>query len=164
MDNDLEIQSGTDFNMEEVDSMPQFVQAIDGVYKCSLSLKRDTTPKNDREVDTLIMQFVIDEVIEERKDHGISPEDLVYLRFSLLKTKRDIEEKRKDSFGLRMAKGHLMAIKNALGCGASLNEIIKEAQDVKCTATFATRFVAGKNKDGEPQEYANIDIKKLIVA
>lgn len=164
MSNDLEIQADNDFNMDEVDDMPQFVTEIDGVYGCSLTLKRDTAPKNDKEVDNLIFQFTIAEVIEEKKDHGVSPEDMVYVRYSLLKSKRDIEEKRKDSFGLRMAKPLLLAIQNSLNCGPSLNEIITEAQDVKVTAIFATRHTKGKNKDGEEVEYTNIDIKKLIVA
>lgn len=164
MSNDLEISSGTDFNMDEVDDMPQFINEIDGVYKCALSLVRDTEPKNDKEVDNLIFKFTIEEIVEEKKDHGIAVEDVCYIRNSLIKSKRDIEEKRKDSFGLRMAKPHIVALRDALQCGSSLNEIVKEAQDVKCTVTFATRTSQGKNKDGEAVEYKNIDIKKLIIA
>lgn len=164
MSNDLEIQSGADFNMDEVDDMPQFINEIDGVYKCSLTLKRDQEAKNDKEVDNLVFGFTIEEILEEKKDHGVSVDDMVYTRYSLIKTKRDIEDKRKESFGLRMAKPLLVTLKDALNCGSSLNEIIKETQDVKCTVTFSTRTSKGKNKDGEEVEYKNIDVKRLIVA
>lgn len=163
-DNDLEINSGADYDMDNVDDMPAFVNEIDGVYKCSLTLKRDTEPRNDKETDTIIFGFTIQETIEEKKDHGVCPEDIVYCRFSLIKSKRDIDEKKKESFGLRMAKPYLVALKDALNCGSSLNEIIKEAQDVQCTVTFATRTSNGKDKEGNAVEYKNIDIKKLIIA
>lgn len=164
MSDDLEINSGADFNMDEVDDMPSFVTEIDGVYKCSLSVKRDTEAKNDKEVDMIIFAFVIDEIIEEKKDHGVKVEDMVYSRFSMIKSKRDVEEKKKESFGLRMAKPYLIALKEGLGCGASLNEIVAEAQDVKVTVTFASRTSKGKNSDGDTIEYKNIDIKKFIVS
>lgn len=164
MNDDLEIQSGADFNMDDIDDMPQFVSELDGVYVCSLSLKRDTEPKNDKEVDNIIFNFTIDEIVEERKNYGVTVGDMVYIRNSLLKTKRDIDEKRKDSFGLRMVKPYLVALKESLGCEGSLNTIINEAQDVKVTATFTTRTTKGTSKDGEPVEYKNINIKKLIVS
>lgn len=163
-DNDLEINSGADFNMDEVDDMPAFVNEIDGVYGCSLTLKRDTEERNGKEVDNVIFGFTIKEIIEEKKDHGVCPEDMVYCRFSLIKSKRDVEEKKKESFGLRMAKPYLSALKEALGCESSLNAIIQEAQDVQCTVTFATRTSKGKNADGDAVDYKNIDIKKLIIA
>lgn len=164
MTDDLEIQAGADFDVDAVDDMPQFVRYISGVYKCSLSLKRETEAKNDKEQDNLIFGFTIQEILEEKEDHGVKEGDMVYVRYSLLKSKRDNEEGRRESFGLRLAKPSLIAIKDSLQCGASLNEIIHEAQDVTCTATFSTRTSKGTNKNGEAIEYVNIDVKKLIVA
>lgn len=164
MSNDLEITYGTDFNMDEVDDMPQFVNDIDGIYSCSLSLSRDTGERNDKPYDNIVFAFTIKEALEEKVDHGVSPEDMVYVRFSLIKSKKDLEENRKDSYGLRMAKPLLVALKDSLGTGSSLNDILKESQDVAVTATFATRKSQVKQDDGSVKEYSNINIKKLIVA
>lgn len=163
MTNDLEIQTGSDFDMDTVDDMPQFVNEIDGVYKCSLSLKRETESKNDKDTDNIMMLFVIEEAVEEKKDHGINNGDMVSIRYSLIKSKKDIEDRRKESFGLRLAKPILATLKEALGTGSSLNEIIQESQDVKCTVTFSTRY-SDVTKDGEKITYANPQVKKLIVA
>ena len=74
-----------------------------------------------------------------------------------------ISLRRKESFGLRLAKPILATLKEALGTGSSLNEIIQESQDVKCTVTFSTRY-SDVTKDGEKITYANPQVKKLIVA
>lgn len=163
LNNDLEISTGIDYNMDEVDDMPQYINQIDGVYACSLGLTRETGEKNGKEQDNLVFTFVIDEIIEEKKDHGINVEDIVAIRYSLVRSARDIEDRKKDSFGLRLAKPALLAIREALQCGGSLNEIIKEAQDVKCTVTFSTRESKGQDKEGNTVVYHNPQIKKLIV-
>lgn len=163
LNNYLEISAGTDYNMDEVDDMPQYINQIDGVYACSLGLTRETGVKNDKEQDNLVFTFVIDEIIEEKKDHGINVEDIVAIRYSLVRSARDIEDRKKESFGLRLAKPALLAIREALQCGGSLNEIIKEAQDVKCTVTFSTRESKGQDKEGNTVIYHNPQIKKLIV-
>ena len=163
LNNDLEISTGTDYNMDEVDDMPQYINQIDGVYACSLGLTRETGEKNGKEQDNLVFTFVIDEIIEEKKDHGINVEDIVAIRYSLVRSSRDIEDRKKESFGLRLAKPALLAIREALQCGGSLNEIIKEAQDVKCTVTFSTRESKGQDKEGNTVVYHNPQIKKLIV-
>lgn len=163
LNNDLEISAGTDYNMDEVDDMPQYINQIDGVYACSLGLTRETGVKNEKEQDNLVFTFVIDEIIEEKKDHGINVEDIVAIRYSLVRSSRDIEDRKKESFGLRLAKPALLAIREALQCGGSLNEIIKEAQDVKCTVTFSTRESKGQDKEGNTVVYHNPQIKKLIV-
>lgn len=161
---DLEITEGQDFNMDDVDDMAKFVNEIEGIYKCKLSLSRETDEKDGKPIDNLVMMFTIEEILEEKKDHGVAVEDLVSIRYSLIKSKKDVEEKRKESFGLRLAKPFLVQLKDSLGTGSSLNEIIKESQDVSCTATFSTRYSKVTQDDGSVKEYANPNLKKLVVA
>ena len=162
--NDLDISAGTDYNMDDVDDMPQYVNQIDGVYSCSLAVSREQGEKKGKEQDNLVLTFILDEIIEEKKDHGIGIEDIVAIRYSLIRSARDIEDKRKESFGLRLAKPVLLALREALQCGSSLNEIIKEAQDVKCTVTFSTRESKGQDAEGNAVVYYNPQIKKLIIS
>ena len=163
-DMDMEIESAQDFNMEEVDDMPNFVNEISGVYKCDLTVKRETGEKDDKPFDTLVFQYTIEEEVEVKQDRGVKPEDIVMIRFSLIKSKKDEEEKRKEAVGLRMAKPLLVALKESLGTDPSLNEIVKAAQGVKCTVTFSTRTSSGKDAEGKPVVYKNPQVKKMIVA
>ena len=159
---ELNIENGQDFNMDEVDDMPQFLQEIDGGYICELSLNRDTGEKDDKPYDNLIFNFVISEELEAKKDHGVKPEDIASLRFSMLPSKKDIENNEKYPVGLRFAKPHLVALKSALNTSSSLEDIVTNAQGVKCTVTFATRYSKVKDASGEEKTYANPTIKKLV--
>lgn len=161
---DIEIQESPDFNMDEVDDMPGFVNQIDGVYGCKLSLSRKTEEINDKPSDRLNFQFTITEVIEEKKKHEeeVKPDDIVNVSFSLLLSEKDKETGRKQSSGLGFAKPHLVAIAKELDCGPSLNEIIKECQDVNCTVTFVTKTSKVKDADGNEKTYHNPNIRKLI--
>lgn len=156
--------TATDFDMDQVEDLPQYVREIDGVYSCDLSLSRDTGEKDGKPYDYLIMTFILIEEIEARKDHGVSMDDIVVIRNSLMPTKRDVENKERTPLGVKIAKPYLMVLKEALNTSGALNDIITNAQGVKCTATFATKHSKGQNKDGETVEYANINLKKLVVA
>lgn len=162
MSNDFDIDT-QDFNVDEADSMPSFVNEIDGIYKCDLTLGRETGERNDAPYDQLIFKFIIQETIEEKKDYGIGVDDMVYLRYSLLHSKKDIENGEKTPVGLRIAKEYLVALKEALGSGAGLSDIITNAQGVSVIATFATKESKGKNAEGEDQIYKNINLRKLII-
>ena len=162
-DMDIEIEEGQDYNMDEVDDMPSFVNEIDGVYKCDLTVKRETGEKDGKPTDTLMFQFTIEEEVEVKKDHGVKPDDIVMIRYSLIKSKKDEEEKRKEAAGLRMAKPLVLALKAALDTSSALNDIIKAAQGVKCTVTFSTRTSGGKDVEGNAVVYKNPQVKKLIV-
>lgn len=163
---DLNFDNDTaaDFNMDEVEDLPQYVREIDGVYMCDLSLSRDTGDRDGKPYDFLVMTFIIEEELEVKKDHGVSVDDIVVVRNSLLPTKRDIDNKERVPFGVKIAKPFLMALKDSLNTSGQLADIVKEAQSVKCTATFATKHSKGQNKDGETVEHANITLKKLIVS
>ena len=163
-DMDMEIESAQDFNMDEVDDMPNFVNEIDGVYKCDLTVKRETGEKDDKPFDTLVFQYTIEEEVEVKKDHGVKPEDIVTIRYSLIKSEKDEKENRKESIGLRMAKPLLITLKESLSTESSLNEIIKAAQGVKCTVTFSTRTSSVKDAEGNVVVYKNPQVKKMIVA
>lgn len=159
---DLTLDEAQDYDIESVDTMPQYVSEIDGIYKCSLSLSRETEPRNDKPQDNLVFTFTIQEIIEERKNHGVNVEDMVGLRFSLLLSDKDRQNGNKDSFGLRLAKPFLLSLKNSLGCTGNLNTIVNESQDVSCTATFSTRYSKAE-VDGKAVVYANPTLKKLII-
>lgn len=161
---DIELDHAGDYNIDEVDDMPKYVDEIDGVYECKLSLSRESGERNDKPHDNIIFTFVIVEEKEAKKDHDVQPDDLVGIRFSLLKSPKDEEEKRKESVGLRLAKPFLKQLETALETTNSLAAIIANSQDVSCTATFATRTTKGKDRDGNIQEYKNIQLKRLIVA
>lgn len=164
MSSDLEIENMQDFDMAEVDDMPKYLEEIDGVYACKLNLQRDAGTRNDKPYDNIVMNFEIVEEIEAKKNHGIEPEDLVSIRFSTIKTKKDEEEKRRESVGLRYAKPYLLALKEALETSSSLTDIIANSQDVACTVTFATRITKGKDEEGNERIYKNPTIKKFIVS
>lgn len=160
---DLDIQTGPDFDIDEVDDMPQFVTEIEGVYSCDLSLSRDTGEKNDKPYDYLIFSFIILEEIEAKKDYGVKEEDMVYIRYPLIPSKKDIENGERSPFGLRMAKPHLNELRKALNTTGQLEDIITNSQGVKCDVVFSTRTTQGKNAEGESVTYKNINIKKLTV-
>lgn len=160
---DFELDGMQDYDMDSVDDMPEFVNEIKGVYACDLSLDRDVGERNEKPYDNLVFKFIVEEEIEQGKDFGVSPEDLVYVRFPLTLSQKDIEQGNKQPFGLRLAKKHLAALAEGLGTGNSLNDIIRESQGVKVTVTFDTRYSKGKNSEGEEIEYKNITIKKLII-
>lgn len=160
---DFALDAMEDFDMDAVDSMPEFVNEIKGVYACDLSLERDAGEKNGKHYDNLVFKFIIEEEIEQGKDFGVSVDDLIYVRFPLTLSQRDIEQGNKHPFGLRLAKDHLASLAESLGTSNRLNDIVKESQGTKVIATFDTRYSKGKNSEGETIEYKNIQIRKLIV-
>lgn len=160
---DMEMTESQDFDMDDVDDMPQFVNEIEGVYKCNLSLKREVSD-GDKPKDNLVFYFILTEPIEVKTDYGAAVDDIVGIRYSLSLSERDKAEGNKESFGLRLAKPHIIALKNSLGASSSLNDIINESQEVVCTATFSIKRSKVKQDDGTEKEYINPILKKLIIA
>ena len=162
MQNDLDINTGEDFDMDQVDDMPEFINEIEGVYQCTLNLKREVD--EDRGRDNLVFVFKIVEAIEERKDHGINPDDICMIRYGLNLSERDKQEGNKHSFGLKLAKPFLSTLKAALNTSSSLEDIINQSQGVECTATFNTRSSDVKQDDGTVKTYHNPQLRKLIIS
>lgn len=163
---DIEIEAGQDYNMDEVDDLPQFINKVEGVYGCALSLERDSGERNDKPYDNIRFNFVIEEVIEAKSsdpDFEVKPDDMINISFGLLLSEKDKEKGNKTSYGLRLAKPFLQQLKKELEIESSgLNDIISESQGVKVIATFATKHSTYKDAEGNEKDSWNPSIRKLI--